>query len=524
VKKEGLTVTKQSFIKGTIMLVIAGMYTRLLGFVNRIVVARLMGEEGVGIYMMALPSLFLIITLTQIGLPMAISKRIAEASAMNDRHKIKQILSLSILIITCTSIIFTVCMVFFTPIIANYLMTDARTLYPLYAISPVIPIIAYASVIKGYFQGMQNMKPQSTAIVIEQTVRIIAVYFLVKLLLPYGLEFAATGAMFSVLVGEVGSLLFLLYSFKRKKIVKVRKQFFMYLKDSKKTRQNLFSIALPNTGSRLISSFTSFFEPIIVAQSLAIAGVQYYDATKQYGELTGYAMPLLFLPSFITNSLSIALVPSIAEAEAHQNNTLVHYRIHQAIRISFASGALATIIFSLFSIPILTYMYDTSNASKYVVLMAPFFLMLYIQAPLQSALFALDFAKEAMWNSLIGSFFKFVILFFLASNVAFGMMGVAISMCVTVVLITLLHLHVLYKRIKFMIRAKDIVKMILLLGSTYFVAYLLKVLFLPVMGQLGSFVLMLFILSMIYLVLVFLLKFITKEELKQIPYLNKFFT
>src|SRR5699024_8806713 len=119
------------------------------------------------------------------------------------------------------------------------------------------------------------------------------------------------------------------------------------------------------------------------------------------GELTGYAMPLLFLPTFITNSLSIALVPAISESEAKGDERMVHYRIHQAIRISFASGALATIVFSLFSIPILTYMYDTSNASRYIVLMAPFFLLLYIQAPLQSALFALDLAKYAMWNSLI---------------------------------------------------------------------------------------------------------------------------
>src|SRR5690625_7893979 len=88
------------------MLITAGMITRLLGFVNRIVVARLMGEEGVGLYMMAMPSLFLIITLTQIGLPIAISKRVAEANATNDTYKIKQIITISFLIIACTSILF----------------------------------------------------------------------------------------------------------------------------------------------------------------------------------------------------------------------------------------------------------------------------------------------------------------------------------------------------------------------------------------------------------------------------------
>src|SRR5690625_3693164 len=191
------------------MLIIAGMITRLLGFINRIVLARLMGEEGVGLYMMALPSLFLLITLTQIGLPIAISKRVAEANAKNDRSKIKQIISLSFLIIACTSIFFTICMIFFAPFIANFLMTDSRTIYPLIAVSPIIPLIAMASVIKGYFQGMQNMKPQSFAIVIEQVIRITAVYFCVKLLLPFGIQFAAAGAMISVFIGELASLIYL---------------------------------------------------------------------------------------------------------------------------------------------------------------------------------------------------------------------------------------------------------------------------------------------------------------------------
>src|SRR5690625_4469664 len=178
--------------------------------------------------------------------------------------------------------------------------------------------------------------------------------------------------------GEIASLLFLMYTFKTKKIIKVRHRFLKFLKASNETRKELFSIALPNTGSKLISSISGFLEPILVSQSLAIAGVATYEATKQYGELTGYAMPLLFLPTFITNSLYIALVPSISEFSANQQTKLVHYRIHQAIRISFVSGVFYNIIFFLFYFHIFIYIYQSSNASKYIILMAPFFLFLYI--------------------------------------------------------------------------------------------------------------------------------------------------
>lgn len=513
--------TKQTFLQGTLILIVAGMITRLLGFINRLVIARFMGEEGVGLYMMALPTLFLVITLTQLGLPVAISKRVSEADARNDTHKIKKILVVSLLVTGISSVIFTIGMIAAAPFIATTLLTDERTMYPLIAISPIVPIVAISSVLKGYFQGRQNMKPQSYALVIEQIVRITFVAFFIKILLPFGVEFAAAGAMFSVILGELASLLFMIHLFKRKKIVSIRYRFFKYVNSSKNTLKELFSIALPSTGSRLIGSLSYFLEPIIVAQSLLIAGVSSSMATKQYGELTGYVLPLLFLPTFITQSLSIALVPSISEAEATKNKKLIHYRIHQSIRISFASGAIATIVLSLFAVPILTYMYGTGNASRFLILMAPFFILLYIQAPLQAALQALDLAKPAMWNSLIGAACKFVVLFLLASNAEFGIMGVAIAMSVGVVLVTLLHLGSLYKQIGFSIPFKDLMKMGLLLSLTYMAGNFFKGIYAGLDSNLFLFILIILLLTIVYIALLFILKFITKEELRQIPILQK---
>ncbi|GAB3802101.1 stage V sporulation protein B [Virgibacillus kimchii] len=513
--------TKQTFLKGTLILIAAGMITRFLGFINRIVVARLMGEEGVGLYMMALPTLFLVMTLTQLGLPVAISKRVAEAEALNDQQKIKKILVVSLAITGTSSLIFTIGMIVTAPFIASNLLTDERTLYPLLAISPIVPIIAITSVLRGYFQGKQNMKPQSYSQVIEQIVRISFVALFVKLLLPYGVEFAAAGAMISIILGEFVSLIYMVHQFKRRKVIKVRQRFFSYLKTSKTTLKELFSIALPSTGSRVISSISNFLEPILVAQSLALAGISTTVATKQYGELTGYILPLLFLPTFITHSLSVALVPSISEAEANLNKQLVHYRIHQSIRISFASGALATIVLSLFSVPILSYMYGTANASHFLVLMAPFFILLYIQAPLQAALQSLDLAKPAMWNSLIGAGCKLVVLFFLASSPHFGIMGVAIAMSAGVVLVTLLHLAALYKAIHFRIPIKDISKMILLLLLTWQAGSLVKYVYDLQEPNLILFLLSLVMLTLIYVVFLFLLRFITKDELRQIPIIQK---
>lgn len=511
--------SKQTFLKGTLLLICAGMVTRLLGFVNRLVLARLIGEEGVGLFMMALPTLFLMMAITQMGLPIAISKRVAEAEAKNNKQKIKQILVVSLVITSISSIIFTTLMILGGPFIASTLLTDERTLYPLIAISPIVPIIAFTGVIRGYFQGKQNMKPQSISMVIEQIVRISCVYMFVKLLLPCGIEFAAAGAMFSVILGEFISLLYMIYQFKREKSVHIRSNFLKTLQSSKHVLQALFSIALPTTGSRMIGSIAHFLEPIIVSQSLAIAGITTVVATKQYGELAGYVMPLLLLPTFITNSLAVALVPSISEADAKSNHALIHYRIHQAIRISFASGAIATIILSLYAKEILTIMYGTDHASPFIILMAPFFILLYIQSPLQATLQALDLAKPAMWNSLFGNLIKFIVLFLLASNGQFGIMGVAIAMCVGVVLVTLLHLFTLKKEIQFFIPFSDLLKMVALLAMTWLIGQFIYNRAFSI--DIKLLMIHCLLLGVIYLFLLFALRFITRDELRQIPFINR---
>lgn len=514
--------TKQTFLQGTLILIAAGMITRFLGFINRIVVARLMGEEGIGLYMMALPTLFLVYTLTQFGLPIAISKRVAEAEAKGDMLKIKKILIISLTITGTLSIFFTIGMVAAAPVIATKFLTDERTLYPLLAISPMVPITAVSSVIRGYFQGRQNMKPQSYAQVIEQLVRISCVALLVKLFLPYGVEFAAAGAMFSVIIGELCSLLFMLRMFRLKKRFKVRNKVFSYIRSGRQTLHELMTIALPATGSRLVGSISNFMEPILVSQSLAIAGVQTVVATKQYGELVGYALPLLFIPTFITHSLAVALVPNISEAEARNKQQLIHYRIHQAIRISFASGALATVILTLYSDSILHFMYGSSNASKFLVLMAPFFILLYVQYPLNAALQALDYAKPAMWNSIVSTAVKFAVLIALATNEQFGIMGVAVAMVVGVVLGTFLHFATLVKVISFRMPVKDLMKMAGLFGATWWIGHTLRERMPAFETSVPTFTFILFILTVIYIGLLFLFRFITREELQQLPFLKRF--
>ncbi|QIZ10042.1 stage V sporulation protein B [Priestia megaterium] len=511
------------FLKGTFILLIAGLVTRVLGFINRIVIARSIGEEGVGLYMMAFPTFILVVTLTQLGLPVAISKNVAEAEAKGNFAEIKKILVVSLATTISLSLIFTPALILLAPILSKTLFTDPRTFYPLIAIAPVVPVIAISSVLRGYFQGRQNMRPSAISQILEQFVRITLIAMMTKAFLPYGIEYAAAAAMVSSVIGELVSLIYLMTAFKLKKRFRLRKNFFQFVHSGKQTFKELMDIALPTMGSRMIGSVAWFFEPIVVVHSLALAGVITVEATKQYGALTGFAMPLLMLPSFITFSLATSLVPAISEANTQNNKKLIEYRLQQALRFAFLSGGLAVVVLYVLANPLMELMYGSAKGSYFIRLMAPFFLFYYYQGPLQAVLQALNLARAAMINSLIGAIVKTAVIFLLASQASFGINGVALGIIVGFVLVTVLHFATVLKKISFSFYVRDYLKGFLVMGATGWLGYwlfentfLTEPLTIKVIFSLMA-------MSISYLIMIILLGLIKKEELKRIPWLRNLF-
>ncbi|MBA4537166.1 stage V sporulation protein B [Bacillus aquiflavi] len=504
------------FLKGTLILLIAGLLTRILGFINRIVIARFIGEEGVGLYMMVFPTLMLVITITQLGLPVAISKRVAEAEAIGNFKKVKKILVVSLAATISLSIIFTPALMLLAPYLSKTLFTDPRTFYPLFAIAPITPIVAISSVIRGYFQGRQNMKPAATSQVLEQLVRIALIAVLTKAFIPYGIEYAAAAAMVASVFGEFASLLYLVTAFKLKKRFKLRKDFFQYVQAGKSTFSSLMSIALPTMGSRMIGSISWFFEPIVVAHGLAIAGVATAEATKQYGSLTGFALPLLMLPSFITHSLSTSLVPAISEANSRNDHSLIEYRLQQALRFVLLTGGIAIASLYILAEPLMKVMYGSTSGAQFIKLMAPFFLFSYLQAPLQATLQALDLARAAMINSLIGAVVKTAVIFLLASQSSFGINGAALGILIGIVLVTVLHFATILKRIYFSIYIPYYIKTFLVIiltgfiGKSVFKTIQIDALPLKVLATIIT-------MACLYMFLLLLFRLIKKAELLRIP-------
>ncbi|OXM82831.1 stage V sporulation protein B [Paenibacillus rigui] len=455
---------QSSFVRGTFILTAAAFITRMIGFLTSILLARYLGPEGIGLLMMAHPLVPMMITLTSLGLPVAISKLVAEAEAQGDTGKVKRILQVSLTLTVSISVILTLGVFIGSKSIASVILADSRAYYAMLAIIPIAPLVAISSVLKGYFRGKQNMKPIAISDVIENIVQIAVIVMLVQVLLPYGIEYAAAGAMACSVIGEGSGLLYLLFMYmlhKKTSAPAGSQANAAALPNKKHILYELLHIGLPSTGQGFIHSIYRAFKPALVIKSLAIAGIGTAMATKQYGLLMGYAFPLLVFPTFIMSSLSTALIPSISEANAGNNRRLIHQRIDQAIQLAFIVGAPCTLILYMWAIPLTTVLYHAPEAGHLLKLLAPFFLLHYFEEPLHAILLGVGRVKTVMWNFIISTVLQAAAIFIMGSE--WGIYGVATGINFGICMITVLNFLAIATHIGFSLDSRKYMKTVLCL-------------------------------------------------------------
>lgn len=513
--------SRQTFFQGAMILLLASVINRLLGFVPRFILPRLIGTEGIGLYQMAFPLLIFFLTIARFGLNVSISNIVSAASARGDHQKIRNTLVVSIIIVIVLSAILAPIIIGISFYLADHFYTDRRVIYPLLTIAPIIPIIALSTIIRGYFQGKQNMTPTAVSNILETLVRVIAVIYLSSYLLPYGLGIAAAGVMIGMGLGEVASLLYLFThfrkSFKKLKANTIKMNLVRNKAQYHQTFHDLWNISAPVTASGLIGSFSYAIEPIVVAQSLALAGISAQMATALYGELSGLAVFLIFFPTTLTNSLSISLVPAVSEAYAQKKEALIRQRLNQSLRLTILIGTPFVIIFYLLPTPITHVLFDAPQVGALLKILAPFALFLYAQSTLAAVLQGLNMAKAAFYNSLFGAIIKTALMLLLGSRPELGIHGIAIAINVSMTLVTLLHFFSVAKRIPLRLNYSNYARMIGAGIGMGVVTHFVYQQLIPNHPEVHALLLTLLVGMISYLVLLFLFRAITRQDLLRIP-------
>ena len=417
---------KTSFIKSVILLIFGGFISKIASMIKKIVMARYLGSEGMGIFALASPAFILFMALAQLGLPIAVSKLVAEETK-NNKNLVFSIIPISLLF----NITLMLLIIWVSPFISEVLLNEKRCYYALIAIALVLPFISISSILRGYFFGKQRMFPHVLSCVIEDVVRLTILIIGLPYVLQKGLEYAVAYTFLVNMFSELTSI-FVLFFF-------LPKNFKITKKDLTPNKQNIkevFSIGVPTTMSRLIGSFGSFLEPIILTFVLLKCGYDNKFIVNEYGVLNGFIMPLILLPSFFTMAISQALIPSISNAYSHGNKVYVRKRLRLAIFLSLLVGFPATLIFIFDPELPLSFIYGTTDGIEYIKILAPLFIFHYIQNPLNAALQAMGKATDAMNGTLQGTIIRIIAIFSL-SFLHIGLWGLVFASAINVIYVTI---------------------------------------------------------------------------------------
>ncbi len=420
---------KQSFLKGAMVLSIAGAISKIMGAIYRIPLARLIGGEGMGLYQMAYPIYTTILSLATAGVPVAISVLVSRKETQGYAGDSRKIFRVSLLILLVFGFLLTLLVMQSASFIANSVLKEPRAYYPILAVAPAIFFAGLMSVFRGYFQGHQSMIPTAVSQVIEQLFRVTAVLILAILLFPRGLEYAAAGATFGAVVGGVIGLLVLLgyyYSFRRK-----QRQSGEVLAYSGSTSMELgremVHLAIPVSFGAVVLPLVQMLDAIIVPGRLMATGYATSQATALYGELAGMAAVLISLPTIFTISIATSLVPAVSEALARNDNRLLNNRLNYGFRAGMIISLPCAAGLYILAFPICDLLYATPSAG---IPLEPLAFSCIVLAAFQlssAGLQGIGKPQIAMRNLLVTGVFKVFFNYTLTGIPALNIKGAALG-------------------------------------------------------------------------------------------------
>lgn len=393
---------EQSLKIQTAVMTGCNMVIRGLGFILRMITARLLGPEAVGVMELAGQAHMLALTPAASGLPGAVSRMVAK-----DAEKAGVLLTARKMVMRL-GLLLGVLLLLFSPLIAGW-MGDERTLPSLLLFSPCILIIGLSGVYRGYSLGMGNVWPPALCEMTEQVVRLLIVLAAALIIPRLTVAWRAAVPAFATVMGE-GCGLLLMVLWLRKKVkgrpAPVGKQ--------------LSRAALPVTMNRLCHTALRTLCSVIIPLRLTAAGLSHSEAISRMGMLSGMVMPLIFLPGMFSGALGTVSIPAVAGCRSCVRQRKL------MLRLLLAAGAVGIGCSSLLHVlaPFVgKKLYALPEVGELLRAMSPLAAILSVQQVLGGIMMGLGMERKTFFASLWGALITLGLTFLWTADRRLGIYG-----------------------------------------------------------------------------------------------------
>jgi stage V sporulation protein B len=517
-----LKLAEKTFLRGAMILTAAGLLVKIAGSANRILLSRLLGGEGIGLYQMAYPVYLLLSAISSAGVPVAISIVMAGRLAVGDRAGAQKAFRLSLAAMLCAGFFFSILLYWGARwLVEQHIVRDARAYYALVALTPAVFLSTALASLRGYFQGFQQMLPTAASQVAEQLLRVAAMIFLAWQMLDCGLEYAAAGAAFGAVPGTAGGLSVLLFFYWSRRGRELRAAAQGSSRSWPLAKQ-LVKLALPVSLANIMLPLVSSVDALIVPARLEAAGFTVREATALFGYLTGMALPLVMMAVIPTTSLSTSLVPAVSDSYARRDVADLRKITDMAARLAAAISAPCFLGLAALAEPVSRLLYGTPDAALCIKIMSAAIFFLGMQQVTAAILQGMGKAGAPMGNMLASALAKVGMTWTLTALPAWGIAGAAWASVFDFALSALLNLFFLYRYTGFFYPAKAAGRIFAAAGIMAFCArQIYNLALLAALGNGLATVLAILAGGVLYLSLLPLAGCLTRSEAAGVPVLGR---
>ena len=522
---------KDGFMKGVLALMFSQVLIKMLGLVSKIFLTNKegFGDVGNGIYGSGYQIYAMLLTISSIGVPNAISKLISERVAIDDYKGAHRIFRIALLVFGLIGLTGTLVLFIGASAIANAIDVPEATL-SLQVLSPSITFVTIASVLRGYFNGLDKVsvtaKSQSLEQVFKTLITIIAVEF-IGMSTGLNTTLMAAGANLATTLSVTLSFLYIIMYYRTfRKIIKPKiKETTNYKYERvKRIVRNILIVSIPITLSAIMSTLSKIVDIVTVVKGLKTF-LPDTIAKAQYGILSGKVDTLATLPLSFNIAFATALVPSVSASIARKDEKTASNRISLSLLITMIIGLPCTFGMMVFADPILNLLFP--NAPDGGFLLQIFSLTIIFAVLMQTTNGALQGLGKIMVpavTSFIGVMLKLILNLVLVPNQNFGVNGAAIASVINNFVAFFLSFIILRKTIKLNLNFKKfILKPIIATFAMCVCSYCLYTLLLGIIPAKLATILAIIIAVVIYLVMVVILKIFEEDEISMLPYGTKIY-
>ena len=537
IKKENRKLKKTSFLKNIAILFMTHVFIKILGVINKIYLTNRegFGDEGNAIYSSAFQIYALFLTISSIGIPNAVSKLVSERLAIGDSkgaHKVFKIAIIAFGFVGFLSSIFV--FIFAHTIACNWIQIPEAKL-SLIALSPSIFFVSITSVIKGYFNGRENLNIGANSQTIEQIFRTIITIALIEFIAQTtGLDtrVMAAGAAVASTIAEITCFIYLFRyytSVKREIANEIKRSVNYKYKGIRKTLKEILFVSIPMSIAPIIGGINKNIDSMTIVRGLKNF-LSETDAKLQYGILSGKVDTLVSFPLSFNSAFTSTLIPVVSSAKASGNYDNAIRKIDFSMLIALLIGLPSTIGMIVLANPILELLFPNQSSGAFLLQISSISItFIMLNQNISAVLHGLGKTIIPAISLIISSCIKLFLNTTLVkinpeSFILGGTAGAAFSTVISHIVVFLTSLYILRKSIKIKFGLKSIIKPAM---ATIMMAICMIFMYnnlLRIVSEKMCIILTIFSAVVIYIILILILQVFSDKEIKMLPLGDKIYS